>query len=417
MEELEHTWIEHLDRLDIAFQPIVSLHSGKIYGVEALLRGVEAIGFDSIADFFDRAYTLNILYTMDLVLREKVIKKFTSLPDYLSLKLFINLDNRLLAMPNFAAGNTAKLLKKYQLPKETICFEISERHEISNPLLFEEILRHYKKEHYSIAIDDFGVGVSGYQMLYRSTPDIIKIDRFFFASICNDMKKKILVRSIVHLATQLGITVIAEGVETQTEMLVSKELGCHLIQGYFVQRPSLKTEEISMKYEHVKQASKSDQRIPSNKKQIKGYIEKISPINTDDRMDLVLQRFKNSRDAALPVVDSSRVPLGILDKEHMHELVFSPYGHTLLLKESSLAPKVKKYVQKCAMADIHTSMDEIIESYANYKEAKGVIITKNMEYYGFLTASSIIGIINERNLLSAQDQNPLTKMPGNHQID
>ena len=64
-------------------------------------------------------------------------------------------------MPNFAAGNTAKLLKKYKLEKEMICFEISEQHEILNPLLFEEILTHYKNEHYSIAIDDFGVGVSG----------------------------------------------------------------------------------------------------------------------------------------------------------------------------------------------------------------------------------------------------------------
>jgi len=248
MDELEHIWIEYLSKLDIAFQPIVSTYSGKIYAVEALLRGVEEIGFNSIFEFFDAAYKKNILYTLDLALREKVMKKFITIENYTEIKLFINLDNRLLEMPNYASGNTDRLLEKYTIQKEMICFEISERHEISNPLVFEEILQHYKKENYSIAVDDFGVGASGYQMLYRSTPDIIKIDRFFVDSICKDMKKKILVKSIVTLAKELGIYVIAEGVETEGEMLVCKELGCHLTQGYFVQRPTCNVLDIKDQY-------------------------------------------------------------------------------------------------------------------------------------------------------------------------
>lgn len=417
MEELEYIWIDYINKLDIAFQPIVSIHSGKLYGVEALLRGVEDIGFSSISEFFDKVYNQNILYTFDVALREKVIKKFITLDNHTNIKLFINLDNRLLEMPNFTKGNTAKLLKKYNLHKEMICFEISERHEISNTLLFEQILEHYRQEEYSIAVDDFGVGVSGYQMLYRSTPDIIKIDRFFFESICKDVKKKILVRSMVQLATQLGVSVIAEGVETETEILVAKELGCHLIQGYFVQRPSLITQEILPRYMHVKQISKGDRRSPSNKKQIKSYIERVFPINTQDKMPIVLERFKKNDEIALPVIGSDKIPLGVLDEEHVKKLIASPYGHALLLNESKHEPKVKKYVRKCAMVDIHTNMEQIIECYANYKDAKGVIITKNMEYYGFLSASDIISIINEQNLMNAQEQNPLTKMPGNRQID
>ena len=417
MEELEHIWTDYLHKLDIAFQPIVSMHSGKLYGVEALLRGVTDVGFESIADFFDKAYEKNILYTVDLALREKVIKKFTCIENNKKIKLFINLDNRLLEMPNFAAGNTARLLKKYKLEKETICFEISEQHEIVNPLLFEEILAHYKNEHYSIAIDDFGVGVSGYQMLYRSTPDIIKIDRFFIESICGDVKKKILVRSIVQLATQLGISVIAEGVETETEMLVCKELGCHLIQGYFVQRPTLNAQEIVSEYLHIRAISKSDRRSPSNKKKIKPYIEDIKPIFTHTEMSTLLERFKEHHHIALPIIGKDRMPLGVLDEEKMKELISSPFGRSVLLNESSKSPNVNKYIRKCAIADIHTDMDQLIEYFSNYKEAKGIIITSNMKYYGFLSASNIISIINERNLSNAQDQNPLTKMPGNHRIE
>lgn len=417
MEELQDVWKDYINKLDVAFQPIVSIHSGKIYAVEALLRGIEKIGFKSIAEFFDKAYSENVLYTFDLALREKVIQKFTSLRDYTDIKLFINLDNRLLEMPNFASGNTEKLLKKHKLRKEMVCFEISERHEISNNILFEEILAHYKEENYSIAIDDFGVGVSGYKMLYHSTPDIIKIDRFFLESICRDVKKKILVRSVVQLATQLGITVIAEGVETQSEMLVCKELGCHLLQGYFVQRPTLQTDDIAKIYGHVREVSKQDRRLPSNKQQIKAHIQKIKPIYMDEEMEVVLERFKKNHHTALPIIGRDNIPLGTLDEEQVRELVASPFGRTVLLNQSSREPKVKKYLQACAMVDIHTSMDQLVESFANYKEAKGIIITKNMEYYGFLSASDIISIINERNLTCAREQNPLTKMPGNHQID
>ena len=417
MEELAPAWLNYLERLDIAFQPIVSIHSGKLYGVEALLRGVESIGFDSIDAFFDQAYLADVLYTFDLALREKVFEKFTRISNHGDIKLFVNLDNRLLEMPDFSGGNTARLLKKYNLLREMICFEISERHEIADVHLFEEMLNHYRQEHYSIAVDDFGIGVSGYKMLYQSTPDIIKIDRFFLGSICRDLKKKILVRSIVQLATQLGITVIAEGVETETEMLVCKELGCHLLQGYFVQRPTLETDAIEPVYEQVGLAGRNDRRTPSNKSHIQHHLDLTEPICTHDAMSTVLQRLRENRNRAIPVVGSDRVPLGILDEERVMELVSSPYGHSILMNESAKAPKVQRYIQKCAMADIHTGMEQLVECFANYKEAKGMIITENMEYYGFLSAADIVGIINERNLASARDQNPLTKLPGNRQID
>ncbi|SFP14132.1 GGDEF domain-containing protein [Hydrogenimonas thermophila] len=415
MEELEQNWINYLKKLDIAFQPIVCVHSGNIYGVEALLRGVDKIGFNTIADFFDSAYQENILYTLDLALREKVIRKFTSLKDYDKIKLFINIDNRLFEMPDFSGGNTQKLLEKFNLDKEMLCFEISEQHAISNISIFEKVLTHYKNESYSIAVDDFGVGVSGFQMLYRSTPKFIKIDRFFIDSIHKDFKKKILVQSIVQLSIQLGITVIAEGIETEKEVLVCKELGCHLAQGYFVQRPQLDTNKILKSYEHIIKVSHP--RFNTNREQIKNYLEKIEPIVVTDRMNAVLERFKKSRDPAIPVINKEGKPLGILDEEKLKSFVSSPYGRSLLINETEKMPKVKKYIIPYAVVDINSNMNQIVESFSNYKEAKGIIITKAMKYYGFLSASNIISIINERNLVSARDQNPLTRMPGNHQID
>ncbi|WP_294879857.1 EAL domain-containing protein, partial [Sulfurimonas sp. RIFOXYB12_FULL_35_9] len=142
----------------------------------------------------------NLLYSFDLKLRKKALKKFITIEGYENIKLFYNLDNRLLEMPNFSNGNTNRLLSRYGIDQHSICFEISERHEFSNSSRMEEILAHYKEENFCIAIDDFGVGYSGYKLLYECKPNIIKIDRFFLANIEKDINKKIMTRSITHLA-------------------------------------------------------------------------------------------------------------------------------------------------------------------------------------------------------------------------
>lgn len=186
---LPKVWKYNLEKLDFAFQPILNMHTGDLYGVEALLRRYEDIGYTSIFELFDDAFSDNILYSFDIALREKAIKKFTEIEDYSSLKLFYNLDNRLFTMKNFEAGNTAELIEKYNIRKENICFEISERHEIFGGNYLQKTLHHYKDENYAIAIDDFGTGFSGYRLLYDTVPNIVKIDRFFLTNIEKDVKK------------------------------------------------------------------------------------------------------------------------------------------------------------------------------------------------------------------------------------
>ncbi|WP_345975031.1 EAL domain-containing protein [Sulfurimonas sp. HSL3-7] len=244
MTDTRH-FLEKIKALDFAFQPIVDIHTREIYAVEALLRNVEIIGYDSIHHFFDTAYHLGLLYAVDLLLREKAIKKFTQLENYAAIKLFYNLDNRLLDMEDYTTGNTEALLQAYNVAKSTLCFEISERHEVTkegNGII--HILEHYKKEGFQLAIDDFGVGFSGFKLFYEFTPDVIKIDRFFINGICEDPKKRVIVENIIQLAKQLGVRIIAEGIERESELEVCKALGCQLVQGYLIQRPTTDIHDI-----------------------------------------------------------------------------------------------------------------------------------------------------------------------------
>lgn len=241
-----NNFLENIKELDFAFQPIVDIETGAIYGVEALLRHVEKIGYRTIHHFLDEMYHHNLLYAVDLVLREKAVKKFTALKNHANMKLFYNLDNRLLEMKDYASGNTDAILKAHNLDKSTLCFEISERYEVTRERGdMMHLLEHYKREGFTLAIDDFGIGFSGFKLLYEFTPDIIKIDRFFIADIYRDPKKKIIVESIIRLAGELGVQIIAEGIERQSELDLCIELGCRYVQGYLIGRPSCRIDDIT----------------------------------------------------------------------------------------------------------------------------------------------------------------------------
>ena len=417
MKELSKKWQKRLELLDIAFQPILNMHTGKIYAVEALLRNFRDAGFKSIFDVFDTAYDENILYAFDILLREKTFKKFTTIQNYEEIKLFYNLDNRLFEMDDFSGGNTNAMLKKFKIKKENICFEISERHEISNNSTMEKILTHYRDENFFVAIDDFGTGYAGFKLLFDSAPDILKIDRYLLENIDKSMKKQLMLRSITNLAIQLGIQVLAEGVETKGELLVCKEIGCHLVQGYLVQHPTKKSLEIQQEYGDIQTILQSSKRKNKHKSIIKNYIKKIDPLYKKQTMSEVVTYFKKHKDREIvPVLNNKNEPLGVFYEKQIKEYIYSPYGISLLKNNTSIKSKLKNYIEFCAHVDINTNITMIIELFSNNPVSAGIIITVNSQYYGFLSARAIISIMNEESLIAARDQNPLTKLPGNRMI-
>jgi EAL domain-containing protein (putative c-di-GMP-specific phosphodiesterase class I) len=244
-------WNQIIDKLDYAFQPIIYSQTGKIYAVEALVRGIQNINeLNSIDDLFNSAFNDDFLYDLDIQLREKAIKKFSDIPID-NLKLFYNLDNRIIYNKNLSSGNTSKILKKYNLNKNNICFELSEKGTVIEQNALSTMIQRYKQNGYSIAIDDFGIGVSGLKLLYFSEANVIKLDRFFISNIDQDSKKKLFCSSIIEMAHIMGMQVIAEGIETIKEFYTCKDIGADFMQGYLVQKPTLKVNEIKNIYTNI----------------------------------------------------------------------------------------------------------------------------------------------------------------------
>jgi len=404
-----------VDKLDFAFQPIVNTNTGKIFAVEALIRNVEELGFESIFHFFDTLAKKKILYKVDMQLRKKAIKKYKKI-NVNNVKLFYNIDNRFFTMPDFKFGETAKLLEKYEMNKDLICFEITEHSSIEDDQLIKHIVSTYKSKNYNIALDDFGTGISGLHLLYLSDTNFIKIDKFFIDNIHTDAKKRLFCASIVEMAHTLGIKVIAEGIETKEEYYVCKEIKADYIQGYLISRPTLNTKEIKKFYSEDNIFEK-DRRVARGNFIDKSFIDKIDALNINASLHELFLYFKeHTLNTFVPIIDDNKKVLGAIYEVDIKEISYSQYGLSLA-KNNSFKAKLKSFIKPVLEIDISWGIDKALEIFNMRNDAKGVFVTKDSQYYGFINLNNLLSLSYKRNIEIAQNQNPLTKLPGNNQID
>ena len=378
-------WNQIIDKLDYAFQPIIYSQTGKIYAVEALVRGIQNINeLNSIDDLFNCAFNDDFLYELDIQLREKAIKKFANIPID-NLRLFYNLDNRIIYNKNLSSGNTSKILKKYNLNKTNICFELSEKGTVIEQNALSTMIQRYKQNGYSIAIDDFGIGVSGLKLLYFSEANIIKLDRFFISNIDQDSKKKLFCSSIIEMAHIMGMQVIAEGVETINEFYTSKDIGADFIQGYLVQKPTTQINEIEATYNNILTIINEDKRNNPHATIDDEFIEIIPSLNVNTPLYELFIHFKEStKNHFVPITDEYDNFLGVIFESDIKKISYSQYG-LALAKNESFASSLIKYLKPSLSVEISWGIDKILEMYnLNSKNSLGIFITQSNKYRGFI---------------------------------
>lgn len=414
---LNERWADVVQSVDFALQPIVNIYTGKLYALEALIRGYEKVGFHSIDALFDAAFNEKVLYSLDIRLREKAIYKFSQLSCSKYIKLFYNLDNRITLMPDFQSGYTCDLLKAFGMQTDNLCFELSEKHQVGYYAGIDKIvLNLYKQQGYKMAIDDFGVGFSGLQMLYNADPHFIKIDRFFISDIHRNRKKRLFLSSIIQIAQAMGIFTIAEGVESEAEYLECKRLGCNLVQGYFIQHPTCVLEEILPSYPMLKEISNNEKRSGRKINHIEKYIQNIDALSYTANIDTVYSMLKEHQHANfVPVITDDGIPLGIIRDKDIKAYVYSTYGRSLLYNLTQ--GNLNNVISPCACADINDSLEKILKLYTFDGENDCILITENERYMGYLSSKTLLEIINEKSIIDAKDQNPLTGLSGNRIIN
>lgn len=141
-----------------------------------------------------------------------------------------------------------------------------------------------------------------------------------------------------------------------------------------------------------------------------------APIRSSSDIMATFEHFRENKNMTFfPVVDDMDEPLGIIREEDLKDFTYSRYGKDLLANVS-YKRHLNEFIRPCPVADIHDNAERVLEKYSLSGTQEGIIVVENLRYVGFLTAASLLQVVNEKHLAMARDANPLSKLPGNHMV-
>lgn len=231
------------EELKLRYQPIIDITTSRVVGVEALLRWHHPQhGSISPGKFIPVMEETGVITVIgQWVLREackQVCEWRASLPDDYPLKISVNLSARQLAQQNLTE-QVAQVLTETGLPEELLRLEVTETAIMHNSQVAVQTLTALKKLNISICIDDFGIGYSSLSRLQQLPIDTLKIDRSFIQNMSVKGGGTEILRTIIDLAENLGLDIVAEGVETIEQLETLRQLGCQHVQGFYFARPMM----------------------------------------------------------------------------------------------------------------------------------------------------------------------------------
>ncbi|MDQ3866020.1 MAG: EAL domain-containing protein [Actinomycetota bacterium] len=224
--------------LTLHYQPKASLRTGSIESVEALVRWQHPErGLLPPDAFVPVAQHTGLIRPFTLYVLDEALKQCRAWHDEgLDLAVAVNLSMRNLLDAEFPA-TVGGLLAKWGVEARFLNLEMTEGTIMADPFRAMSVLRRLSDMGVRLAIDDFGTGYSSLAYLKRLTVNEIKIDRSFVMNMTNDENDAVIVRSTIDLGRNLGLEVVAEGVESQEAWAALEELGCDLAQGFYLSRP------------------------------------------------------------------------------------------------------------------------------------------------------------------------------------
>lgn len=214
-----------------AYQPIVDVQTRQVFAHEALVRGPNG---ESAPSVLARVNEDN-RYRFDQACRVKAIETAARLD--MRSKLSINFMPNAIYRPELCIRTTLQAARDHGFPVERIIFETVEGERVNDGKWLAEVLREYQRIGFLTAIDDFGAGFAGLNLLADFQPDIVKLDMELVRHIDQRPARQAIVRGVSRICEELGIDVIAEGVETLDEFQCLQQMGIRLIQGYLLSKP------------------------------------------------------------------------------------------------------------------------------------------------------------------------------------
>ena len=407
-------------RLSALFQPIIDLKSGEFLGFEGLIRGPADSPLHSPINLFGAAGQQDLQLELEMLSRHTVLESFAKLN--LPGNLFLNVSPQTMTHPSFKNGQTLAFLRQLGIEPERVIIEITENQPTFDFEGMRSALLHYRAMGFKIAIDDLGEGFSSLRLWSELRPEFIKIDMHFVQGVDHDPIKLQFLKSIQHIAESCGTHVVAEGVETEAELRVVKDIGIAFGQGYFIARPSptpplLASAAVGSIINSSNIAifpmPESNRYSQMTAHKLLTYVEPVLPETLNDH---VFERFNaNPALRIIPVVKSGK-PLGIINRYQFIDRFAKPYQRELmgrkpcdgLIQGEPLLVERNMPIQE---------LSHFLSEADSRHFADGFIITELGRYIGVASGQDLLRELTQMQLEAARYANPLTLLPGNVPIN
>jgi EAL domain-containing protein (putative c-di-GMP-specific phosphodiesterase class I)/GGDEF domain-containing protein len=407
-------------QLSALFQPIANMQSGTIIGYEGLIRGPSDSPLHSPLNLFKVARTNNLTAELERLCCGIVAQQFAALQ--LPGKLFLNISPGSLLQYERMHGATLGYLKHIGISPERVIIELTENQPAYDYELLREAVMLYRGMGFQIAIDDLGEGFSSLRLWSELRPEYVKIDMHFIQGIGQDPVKLQFVRSIQEIAKESGSSVIAEGIETQPELLTIRDLGIAYGQGYHLARPcavpaATLNAEIAKKLgcnavSVYPRKHQLERNMPTASKLLSS-VPSVSPEKTNND---VYQLFSMQPELqTIPVVDNG-LPVGLITRSKLIDYFARPYLRELQGRK----PCTTLMDAKPLVADKDTSLQDLsqlIVEAEHHHLSNGFIITEEGRYVGMGTGQDLMRELTQMQINAARYANPLTLLPGNVPIN
>ncbi len=406
------------EALQAHYQPIADLKTGKVMAHESLIRGPVDTPLHMPDPLFRAARSEGLSVKLEQACLVAALRTWVSHAQ--GKRLFVNLSAQTLVtmVESLSIAGVMQALSKLNVAPSALVIEITEHEHVSDLPRLIEVAAALRALGLRFALDDFGDGRSSLRLWAELRPEFVKIDKYFVHDLPHQAVKVQTIKGVMRFAETFGTLLVAEGIETEAELQVVRDLGIEFGQGYLLGRPQaepaesvlegasriIASSEISVLPEMTRAAS-ADFTV----QRLAIAVQTFAVDTTIDDAAAAFTRDGTLRSVAL--VDNG-FPVGLLNRQTFVDRYAKPYfkevyGRKPCILFANTTPLIlDKYTGIDALTAVLTSSDQRYLS-------EGFIVTEGGRYLGIGTGEQLVRIVTEVRIEAARHANPLTFLPGN----
>ncbi len=407
--------------VEIVFQPIIRINTGELFGYEALTRPPPHSGFSSPGELFSAVADSSLFTKFEIMCCERAVQAFAELD--LPGRLFLNLSPATVIEAQAGSQRALRFLRSAGIDPGRIIVELTEIHRASDVERLGDALMALRELGAAVAIDDLGQGFSSLWLWSKLHPEMVKVDMHFVQGVHRDPIKFQFLRAIQQIADSCGCRLIAEGIEDKSDLLVLRDMGVALGQGFVIAKPepgpsrAIDPMLLALLRSRGIAVFPEQSRIPTNRLvTAERLVLQVAPISPLTSSDEILQRFEQFPDTHALAVVADGSPLGLINRHAFISRYIRPYQKELFGKRPCTMYMDAKPLQLDRSHTIREISEILMRSDPRHL-ADGFIITDNGKYIGLGSGQDFIREITTMQVDAARYANPLTMLPGNVPID